>query len=221
MMMITIDGPAGSGKSTTARLVANRLGFTYLDTGAMYRALTLLALQQDCDLDNGAALARLAQKNTFEIQSTPELTRIWSGGREITGLIRTVAVTNNVSAVAKHPEVREEMVRLQREIAATGNYVVEGRDIGSVVFPDAGLKIFMQASVRARAERRLKELQMKTVETTFEQVKDEMIARDKYDSEREAAPLIKPDEAIVIDTTALTIDEQVDRIIEAFTNIKE
>ncbi|MFQ5628327.1 MAG: (d)CMP kinase [bacterium] len=220
-MMITIDGPAGSGKSTTARLVANRLGFTYLDTGAMYRALTLLALQQNCDIENGASLARIAQKNTFEIQSTPERTRIWIDGNELTDQIRTLAVTNNVSAVSRHPAVRNEMVKLQRKIATSGKFVIEGRDIGSVVFPNARLKIFMKASVDARAQRRLKELQEKNVYTSFEKIKDEMAARDKYDSERETAPLMKPEGAIVLDTTKLTIDEQVEKIIEAFKNIEE
>lgn len=216
-MIITIDGPAGSGKSTTARLVANRIGFTYLDTGAMYRAVTFLALEQNLKLDQGKALASIVQQNRFEIKSTPELIHIWVDGREITDQIRGQNVTQNVSQVAVHPEVRKEMVRLQREIVLNGNYIVEGRDIGTVVFPQARFKFFMDASIDARAERRLVELQGKGVETSFEKIKKEIIARDKIDSSRATAPLKKPEGAIVIDTTKLTIDEQVDKIVEAIS----
>jgi cytidylate kinase len=217
-MIITIDGPAGSGKSTTARFVANKLGFTYLDTGAMYRAVTLLALEQNLDLHDGKALARIARRSRIEIKSNQEQTRICVDGREVTDRIRDQEVTQNVSRVAGHPQVRREMVRLQREIASDGNYVIEGRDIGTVVFPQAKFKFFMDASIEARAERRLTELVKKGVETSFEKIRKEIIARDKFDSSRETAPLRKPEGAIVIDTTKLTVDEQVDKIIEILTS---
>lgn len=220
-MKITIDGPAGSGKSTTARLVANRLGFTYLDTGAMYRAVTWLAIESGFVLQDGNALAQLARQKTFRIESQPDLTRIWIDVKEITQEIRSIAVTKKVSIVAGHPQVRDEMVRLQRKIAAEGNFVVEGRDIGSVVFPEAELKIFMQASLDARARRRHLELQKKGVESAIEEIKHDIARRDELDSGRTASPLIMPTGAVVIDTTALTIDEQVDRIVAEVTKIRE
>lgn len=218
--MITIDGPAGSGKSTTARLVAERLGLTYLDTGALFRALTFLALEQGLDLDDGAALAELSQSSDLRIATTPEKTRIWSGDREITDSIRAPRVSQQVSLVASHPPVRQEMLRLQRELAAGGDVVVEGRDIGTVVFPDAPLKVFMQASIAARARRRHEELLEQGQEVSVEAVEAELARRDVLDTSRKAAPLRKPEKALVIDTTNLTIEQQVDRIVQAYRALK-
>lgn len=218
--MITIDGPAGSGKSTTARLVAERLGLTYLDTGALFRALTLLALEQQLDLHNGAALAELAQHSNLRIATTPEKTRIWANNREITENIRAPRVSKHVSLVASHPPVRKEMLRLQRELAAGGDVVVEGRDIGTVVFPDAPLKVFMQASIEARARRRHEELVEQGQEVSVEAVEAELASRDAMDASRKAAPLRRPENALVIDTTNLTIEEQVDKIVQAYRAVK-
>lgn len=213
-MTVTIDGPAGAGKSTTARLVATRLGFTYFDTGAMYRAITLLALERGISLQEGEALADLAKKTQLRIESTAAQTRIWVDGREITEAIRSPEVSRSVSEVAAHPLVRNEMVRLQRLLASQGDCVVEGRDIGTVVFPQAEVKIFMNASIDERARRRLEELRAGGVQANLEEIRAEIEARDRLDSARETAPLQKAVDAIEIDTTHLTIEEQVQKIVD-------
>ncbi|RME01012.1 MAG: (d)CMP kinase [Calditrichaeota bacterium] len=218
--MIAIDGPAGSGKSTTARLVARKLGFTYLDTGALYRTITLLALQRGIDLNDGDALSALSKQVKLRVEADPNTTRIWVDGTEVTEAIRMPEVTRAVSQVARHPAVRREMVHLQRQIASGGNYVVEGRDIGTVVFPDADLKIFLIASLEARTRRRQLELQQKGIDISFEALKNEIMQRDQKDQKREIAPLKKAENAIVIDTTDLTIEEQANKIVEAFQKLE-
>ncbi len=214
--IIAIDGPAGSGKSTTAKQVAKRLGFTYLDTGALYRALTLLALKNGIDIESEGELVNLLQQSKFQLQSQGDKIRIWINGEEATEAIRSPEVSRAVSMVARHPAVRREMVQLQRRLASQADVVVEGRDIGTVVFPEADLKIFLTASLEARAQRRLKELHEKGVEISLHELKRDIERRDAIDSQRETAPLKKAEDAIVIDTTELTIDEQVDKIVQAF-----
>ncbi len=214
--IIAIDGPAGSGKSTTAKQVAKRLGFTYLDTGALYRALTLLALKNGIDIESEGELVNLLQQSKFQLQSQGDDIRIWINGEEATEAIRSPEVSRAVSMVARHPAVRREMVQLQRRLASQADVVVEGRDIGTVVFPEADLKIFLTASLEARAQRRLKELHEKGVEIALHELKRDIERRDAIDSQRETAPLKKAEDAIVIDTTELTIDEQVDKIVQAF-----
>ncbi len=215
--VIAIDGPAGSGKSTTARMVARKLGFTYLDTGALYRALTLVGMERQANLSDGEALAQITRDSIFKIESTNDGARVWVDGEEVTLAIRTPEVTKNVSLVSSHAAVRAEMVELQRRIAQGGGFVVEGRDIGTVVFPKAKTKIFLNASVEARARRRMKEMQAHNGQADFEEIKKAIETRDWKDSNREHAPLKKADDAHVVDTTALTIDEQVDRIIQVFS----
>ena len=214
--IIAIDGPAGSGKSTTAKQVAKRLGFTYLDTGALYRALTLLALKNGIDIESEGELVNLLQQSKFQLQSQGDKIRIWINGEEATEAIRSPEVSRAVSMVARHPAVRREMVQLQRRLASQADVVVEGRDIGTVAFPEADLKIFLTASLEARAQRRLKELHEKGVEISLHELKRDIERRDAIDSQRETAPLKKAEDAIVIDTTELTIDEQVDKIVQAF-----
>ncbi|KAA3616173.1 MAG: (d)CMP kinase [Calditrichaeota bacterium] len=211
--IIAIDGPAGSGKSTTAKLVATKLGFTFLDTGALYRAVTLEALEKRLDLEDEETLDLLISSTEFKLQAAGNMTRVWSNSKEITEEIRSLEVTNNVSLVSKHAKVRHAMVTLQRKIASAGNYVVEGRDIGTVVFPHAQLKVFLQASLKARTTRRKLELEKKGTMVSFTKLRDEIVARDKFDSERAVAPLKKAVDAFVLDTTELTIEQQVDKIV--------
>ncbi len=212
--VIAIDGPAGSGKSTTARLLASQLGFVYLDTGAMYRALTWFALRNDIPIDDGSKLTGVAQKLKIEFQMDGELNRVYLNGADITEEIRTPEVTKAVSQVSAHPGVRREMVKRQKEIGKKGNIVAEGRDTTSVVFPDAGIKVYLDASIQERARRRLLELSRNGVSSTLEEQVKDLERRDKYDSTREVSPLKKTRDALVIDTTNLTIEEQVDRIIK-------
>jgi len=214
--IIAIDGPAGSGKSTTARLVARKLGFTYLDTGALYRAVTWLALHKNIDLSDEDTIAEAARQAHFEIDSATDKTRVMVDGRDISEAIRMQEISNNVSVVASYPKVRQLMVSLQRKLAAHADVVVEGRDIGTVVFPDADIKIFLTASVEARTQRRMAELREKGVEISFEELKRDLIERDRKDSERASSPLRKADDAIELDTTELSIEQQVDAIVEAF-----
>ncbi len=217
--IIAIDGPAGSGKSTTARLVARRLGFTYLDTGALYRALTHVALERGVDLADGDALAALMRDIRIRIASEADRTRIWVDGKEVSDAIRRPEVSRRVSQVAAHPQVRAAMVQLQRRIAREGDFVVEGRDIGTVVFPHADLKIFLTASLEARAERRWRELQEKGVPVKRAELRREIAERDRWDSERETAPLTRAEDAIVVDTTRLSIEEQVEKIVRLFEQV--
>jgi cytidylate kinase len=213
-LVVTIDGPAGSGKSTTARLVALRLGYTYLDTGAMYRAMTLKALETGIDVSRTEALAEMARSTDVRVETDPDGTRVILDGRDVTGLLRSPAVTRNASAVAAAKGVRERMVHLQREIGGRGGIVAEGRDIGSVVFPDAEVKIYLDAALSERADRRRKELASAGTTMAVEHLEKEMGARDKYDSSREHSPLCVPEGAVTIDTTNLTIEQQVERVVE-------
>ncbi len=205
--IITIDGPAGTGKSTVSRLVALILELPHLDTGAYYRAATLGGLRNDLDLADGAALAELIEATSFDQVGD----RMFLDGDDVTQAIRLPAVTNTVSIVSAHPEVRRALVAQQRQWVESreGRAVVEGRDIGSVVFPDAGLKIYLDASAEVRAMRRAGETGQ-----NVSRVLEEQERRDTIDSTRTVSPLTVPPDAVVIDTTALTIDEVVARIIE-------
>lgn len=212
-IIITIDGPAGSGKSTTARLVAQRLSYIYLDTGAMYRAITLKAMRAGIDIDDVDGLERLARQTDVTVRTEIDGTRVILDGEDVTRMIRGREVTQNSSAVAAVKGVRTRMVELQRRIGAHGGIVAEGRDIGSVVFPDAETKIYLDADIGCRAARRKKELEAKGTEVTLEKMEQEIGARDAYDSQRQHSPLVVPEGAVVIDTTDLTIDEQVERVV--------
>ncbi|NEU31115.1 (d)CMP kinase [bacterium LRH843] len=211
-MKIAIDGPAGAGKSSVAKLVAERLSFLYIDTGAMYRALTFAALRDDVNLENGLELRKLL--DTLQIHLIHESgIRVLLNNEDITERIRLQDVTSNVSKVASHENVRTEMVERQRKLANHGKAVLDGRDIGTHVLPDAEVKIFLTASVKERAKRRFNELVAKGLPSDLEQIEKDIANRDQLDSTREFAPLKKADDAVKIDSTDLSIEEVVEIII--------
>ncbi|MGT2929696.1 (d)CMP kinase [Streptococcus dentasini] len=212
---IAIDGPASSGKSTVAKIVANHLGYTYLDTGAMYRCATYLALKYHISLSQVDDLLKLIDQYPIAFGKAADGSQTVSlGGEDVTLAIRQNDVTNHVSAVSALAQVREKLVDEQRRIAADGAIIMDGRDIGTVVLPDAELKIFLVASVEERAERRFKENQAKGIAANFEQLKQEIAERDYKDSHREVSPLKPADDAITFDTTGVSIDGVVDFISE-------
>lgn len=212
---IAIDGPASSGKSTVAKILAKKLGYTYLDTGAMYRCATYLALKYGIDLEQVDALLKLLDRYPIAFGKAADGSQTVSlGNEDVTLAIRQNDVTNHVSAVSAIPQVREKLVDEQRRIAAGGAIIMDGRDIGTVVLPDAELKIFLVASVEERAERRFKENQEKGIATDFEQLKQEIADRDYKDSHRKVSPLKAADDAITFDTTGVSIDGVVDFISE-------
>ena len=201
---IAIDGPAAAGKSTVAKLVAEKLSYIYIDTGAMYRALTFKALTKDVNLENAMELYTLLTQT--QIQLVPEKGGqfVYLDGKDVTHKIRSQEVTNSVSIVSKHQSVREEMVSRQQRLAAGGGVVMDGRDIGTHVLPQAEVKVFLVASVEERAVRRHTENLEKGYPSDLQQLKEEIEKRDKLDSEREVAPLKKASDAVLIDTTALS-----------------
>lgn len=212
--IVAIDGPAGSGKSTTAKLVAQKLNFLYIDTGAMYRAITYLAMQKNI-LDNSDKISKMAESCSMKLEFTEGKTRIFVDGIELTSEIRTPEVNSNVSEISKIPGVRSALVKKQRNLALENSGVVmEGRDIGTVVFPDADIKIYLTASIDERTERRTKEFAEQGKKVSVEKVRENLIQRDHIDSTRTVAPLLKADDAVEVDTSDLTIDEQVSKILE-------
>ncbi len=212
-MIIAIDGPAGSGKSTIAREVAKRLGMRYLDTGAMYRAVTLLALEAGLVPDRLAEVASLADAADLRFQvQDDDLTKAFVGDREISLEIRGPVVSKNVSAVSAEPSVRDVLTVRQRDEAHRGNVVLEGRDLGTVVVPDAEVKIFLTASVEERARRRQAQLEAQGVHTSAEDLAKEIMTRDALDSGRETAPLRKAEDAIEVDTTSMAIEEVIETV---------
>jgi CMP/dCMP kinase len=213
-LIVAIDGPAGSGKSTSAKLVAQKLGYLYIDTGAMYRAVTFLAIRKNV-LNNSDAVIKIAQTSDINLKFTDGATQVRIDGENITDKIRTAEVNSKVSDVSKIKEVRSALVAKQREMAMKdGGVVMEGRDIGTVVFPDADVKIFLTASIEQRAKRRAKEFEEKGINVSVNDIKDNLINRDKIDSTREVSPLTKAEDAIVVDTSKVTIQEQVDIILD-------
>ncbi|MCK7606700.1 (d)CMP kinase [Geobacillus stearothermophilus] len=211
---IAIDGPAAAGKSTVAKLIARRLSYVYIDTGAMYRALTYRALQCGVDVHDEQALLSLLRHTHIELQPSPQGQLVFVNGEDVTDIIRSEAVTNAVSFVAQHPLVREEMVARQRAMAKGGGVVMDGRDIGTNVLPNAEVKIFLKASVEERARRRHEENIARGFPSDFETLKEEIARRDRLDSERETAPLRKAPDAVEIDTTSLSVEEVAARIME-------
>jgi CMP/dCMP kinase len=210
---IAIDGPAASGKSTTAKLVAQKLGYLHIDTGAMYRALTLKAIENKLDPDNKEEIVALARKSSIRLEAGNPTTKVFIDNVDITDKIRTPQVNQAVSTVSSYQGVREVMVREQQRMSANGGVVLEGRDIGTVVLPSAELKIFMIASVQERVRRRKKDLALTGIEADEKELTKEIEARDKKDSTRENSPLKKAADAIELDTSNLTIDDQVDFIV--------
>lgn len=219
-IQIAIDGPASSGKSTVAKIIAKNLGYTYLDTGAMYRCATYLALKSELTKEHiPMLLAELAAHPISFAKAVDGSQEVFLGDKDVTLAIRQNDVTNNVSWVSALPEIRQELVAQQQRIAASGGIVMDGRDIGTVVLPQAELKIFLIASVEERAMRRYKENQEKGIPTDLETLKEEIAARDFKDSNREVSPLKAADDAIVFDTTGVSIDEVVSFISEKANEI--
>ncbi|WP_242241368.1 (d)CMP kinase [Bacillus cereus group sp. BfR-BA-01309] len=216
---IAIDGPAAAGKSTVAKVVAKKLSYVYIDTGAMYRAITYAALEQKVDIENEEQLMEVVKNVNIEFQQGENTQLVFLNGQDVSEVIRTPDVTNRVSIVAKHRLVREEMVRRQQELAEKGGVVMDGRDIGTHVLPDAEVKIFMLASVEERAERRHLENMNKGFDSNLEQLKEEISQRDKLDSEREVSPLKKADDALELDTTSLSIEEVVQKIMSIVSGV--
>ena len=212
---IAIDGPAGSGKSTVAKRVAAALGILYLDTGAMYRAVTLKALRAGLPLDDEAALTKLAASTVLEFkQTTDGAYHLFMDGEDVSAEIRMAPVTKAVSAVSAVPGVREVLVKQQQRIGRQGGVVMDGRDIGTVVLPQADLKIFLTASLGERAHRRWLELCTKGCTVTKDEVEEDLKRRDAFDAGRAVAPLKPAADSVTLDTTALSIEEVVERILE-------
>jgi len=212
--VIALDGPVASGKSTVGRLVARKLGYRFLDTGAMYRAFALLSLQTGMDTKDKARLVDLAHQHTMDVALQEDgSTHILVDGQDVTSLLRDPKVEERVSQVSMVPGVREVMVSLQRRVAEDGSIVLAGRDIGTVVLPEAPLKVFLTASASERAQRRFKELQALGQDVTYEKVLQEMTERDKMDSERKVAPLRPSPDARVIVTDNCSAEEVVNLII--------
>lgn len=210
---IAIDGPAGAGKSTISKIVAGEMGFVYIDTGAMYRASALYAINNGIDIvnDRKKLISKLDDVK-ISLKYTEQGQRIFLGGTDVSERIREADVSLGASNIAVIPEVRLKLVDMQRELAKKDNVIMDGRDIGTYVLPDADIKIFLTASLDARAKRRYDELIEKGSECNFEDVKKEMAYRDKNDSEREFAPLKQADDAILVDTTDKNLDEAVECI---------
>jgi len=208
-VVVAMDGPSGSGKSSTSRGVASALGLRYLDTGAQFRAMTLWMLEHGVDIGNPAAVAARCHQPVIDSGTDPSAPTIRLDGRDVAREIRSGRVTGHVSAVSAVPEVRQRILQLQRDIIDGGGIVVEGRDIGSVVAPDARVKVFLTADAAARAARRTAENGSGSVETT----RTDLLRRDAIDSGRAAAPLVMPDDALHIDTTSCTLDEVVARVV--------
>lgn len=216
-IIIAIDGPAGSGKSTIAKMVADRLNYTYLDTGAMYRAITYLALQKNIIHDENA-VNELTAKLDVTLKYKDGITHVYADEVELTEMIRSPEVNAKVSEIAAMPQVRKELVRMQQAMGRVGNIVAEGRDTTTVVFPDADLKIYLVASVDVRANRRHKEFLEKGVDINIEEVKENIKKRDKIDSSRETSPLKKAENAIEVDSSHLSVEEEFEILFE---NIKK
>lgn len=213
-IVVAIDGPAGAGKSTVARQVSKEMGYIYIDTGAMYRALTLKALRLGIPMDDEEALTKLAKETDIKLTYQDHTQLIIMDSEDVSTEIRTPLVTQNVSFVAKVAGVRLEMVRLQRELARDGGVVMDGRDIGSYVLPDADCKIFLTANTAERARRRAKDLAAAGFEVNLAQLEKEIAARDEIDSTREMAPLVKAEDAIMVDTSDMSFTEVVEKIKE-------
>lgn len=212
-MVITIDGAAGVGKTTTAKKLARMLGFRYLDTGAMYRAITYFFIQHQVDIESkNMVISSLDTLNLDVSFPIDRPTKIVLDGEDISEDIRKKVVTNRVSQVSAIEDVRKKMVKIQKEIVSDGNFVVEGRDIGTVVFPNAEHKFFLVADYDTRAKRRLKDFYSVNEELDLSDIKNDLIRRDEHDKNRKLSPLKKAEDAVVIDTSNCSIDEQVESI---------
>ena len=216
-MIIAIDGPAGSGKSTTAKIVAEKLGFMHFNTGAMYRGIALKCMQQDINPDNTVEMEKILSETVFHFGGK-DGSRLYMNGKDISSEITSSEVTDSVSRISAISIVREKLVEYQREMAKGQDVVLEGRDIGTVVFPNAEFKFFLIADIDERARRRMKEMETKGETVILDVLVGELAERDRKDSTREHSPLKKVEDAIEIDTTSLNIEDQVNCIVEIVKN---
>ncbi|WP_419893751.1 (d)CMP kinase [Oceanobacillus kimchii] len=214
IITVAIDGPAAAGKSTVAKMIANQLGFIYVDTGAMYRALTYQSLQEGVDPKNEEKVLTILMNSIIELKQTENGQRVFVNNKDVSEEIRYPDVTSQVSFVAQHPSIRKEMVSRQQKLANNRSVVMDGRDIGTHVLPDAEVKIFLVASVEERAKRRHEENIKKGIPSDIQSLKKEISDRDQIDSNREVSPLIKAKDAIEVDTTSLSITEVKDQILQ-------
>lgn len=212
-IQIAIDGPAGAGKSTIAKIVAEKLLFTYIDTGAMYRAVTYKAIQSNIQLNDSSKIEEMLNATTIELTPSEQGQLVFVDGENVSEAIRSNEVTSNVSEVAAHANIREILVAMQKELAAAGGIVMDGRDIGTHVLKEAELKVFMSATVEERAKRRQLDNERRGIDSTLEGLMEDIERRDKFDSEREASPLVQASDAIYLDTTELTIQQAVEEIL--------
>jgi CMP/dCMP kinase len=213
-LIVAIDGPAGSGKSTTAKLVSKALDYQYIDTGAMYRAVALQALKNEIGIEEEDKISRMVKSVKINFEKKDDDQRIFLNEQDITEEIRTPEISDAASRISTHASVRESMVEQQKRMGKNGGIVMEGRDIGTVVFPEAEVKIFLIASLHERAKRRYAELQQKGIEVDLYNLEKDILSRDVRDSSRSNSPLTKAKNSIELDTTNLNIDEQVNRIVE-------
>lgn len=218
--VIAIDGPAGSGKSTVAKGVAKELGFFYIDTGAMYRTLTLKAMRGHLDLTDGKELARLSHDTDIKLKNQSGFLKVFLDGEDVTDKIRDLSVTEKVKFVARVEAVRHDMVKIQRALGESQKgAVLEGRDIGTVVFPDAKYKFYLDAAFKERVKRRFKEFKTKGMDISEENVRKDLEARDYSDKTRAIGPLKQAEDAVYLDTTSLTIEEVISKILSKIEDI--
>ena len=219
---VAVDGPAGSGKSTITKMVAKSLGFNYVDTGAMYRALTYNFLSNGLDKLEEETIKELLSKIEFRVEYVEGVQHVYVNDEEVSDKIRTAEVSKFTSLFAKSPAVRDFLIDTQRNLANTNNIIMDGRDIASVVLPNADVKIFLTASVEERARRRVLDFERQGIENVdFEKVKEDIKARDWQDENRDIAPLVKVDSATLLDTTSLTIDEVVEKMTELVKTVEK
>jgi cytidylate kinase len=218
-MVIAIDGPSGAGKSTVARLLAQRLGYIYIDTGAMYRSIGWKAKQEGIDPADESKLADLCERTEVTIKSDNADLRFFVDSRDVTGEIRTPEMGMMASAVSKSRAVRSRLLTLQRNLGRSGNVVMDGRDIGTVVFPDADVKFFLEASAEERGRRRYLELKQKGMDVDLDVITREIRERDQQDSGRAIAPLKKADDALLIDSSSMSIEQVLDRMLAEIAKV--
>ncbi len=212
-MIITIDGPVGVGKSTVARAVACQLGLLHIDTGAMYRALAWRCLEEDLASDDPHQMADLARRTQIRLVPSPAGPKVFCNEIDVTGIIRSPEVTALVSQVSAHAGLREIVVNAQRQMGAAGSVIMEGRDIGTVVFPNADVKLYLDAGLEARVRRRAKDFEAKGIPWSYDEIRQSILARDEYDKNREISPLRVAKDAIVLDTTDLDFDAVVAEVV--------
>ena len=210
---VAVDGPAGAGKSSISKIVAKKLGYLYIDTGAMYRSVTWAVLHNHIDVNNQKAVEALLPKLDLTMEASDDSCKVFIAGQDVTDFIRTPQVNNAVSIVASYKGVRQYLVERQRLMAEAGGVILDGRDIGSVVLPNAELKIYLTASVEARAMRRYLEVKDTVNEQTLEDIKDSVMQRDDMDKNRKESPLIQVEDAVLVDSSEMTFDETVEHIL--------